>query len=92
VRTPDEIRRELDELAMRRTNLWQDDAGGNPSASTEIALLTARMDELWRELRESRLHVRHGSRETIIERARHHERRERDLRRTLEVVRATVAM
>jgi hypothetical protein len=81
MRTPAEIRNELEALAARRTEIWHGLAMGTREASAEIAELTQRIDELWIELRESKLLGRHGPRQEIIARARHLDRFERDYRR-----------
>jgi hypothetical protein len=78
VRTPSDIRAEIDDLAERRTELWADLAGGNRAVRDEIVALTDRINELWIALRESdRLH-RFGPREPIIRRAKAEERFERE--------------
>jgi hypothetical protein len=71
VRSPGNIRRELDALAARRTALW-DDLGAryDPEKTAEVARLGARMERLWLELRETRMRLRFGTPEAIRARAR----------------------
>jgi hypothetical protein len=81
VRTPSDIRAEIDDLSERRTELWQDLAAGDRTVREDVVALTDRIDELWIALRESdRLH-RFGPREPIIRRAKAEERFERESNR-----------
>lgn len=81
MRPAEQIRTELEELSARRADAWQRLSQGEADARKEIAFLTRRVDELWRELREATLARRYGPRERIIARARASERFERELRR-----------
>ena len=80
VRTPAEIRRDLEELTARRSALWHEESEGE-RRQAEIEALSAQIDRLWSELREARVTMRHGRREEIIRRARSEERINRDLDR-----------
>jgi hypothetical protein len=84
-----EIRRELEELSLQRTLLWEQ-LGSTRDRSTaiEVARLGARIEALWSEARRLKAEIRSGPRETILARARAHELLDRELakrlRRTLE--------
>lgn len=80
MRSLDDIRRELDEAAERRTALWKElAAGADPEKSAEIARLNELIEELWQEHRTARTRERFGDQREIIRRARADERLERDL-------------
>jgi hypothetical protein len=80
LRSPGEIRRELDSLAVRRSALWRGlGAGHDPGASSELSMLEARMSRLWRELRETRARIVFGPSEHIRARARMEIALEREL-------------
>lgn len=75
-----EIRRELDETAARRTELWHELSDGHDSSTAaEIARLTTRIEDLWEQLRQTRVRLRFGAPERILARARSEERIDRQL-------------
>jgi hypothetical protein len=79
MRNLDDIRRELDELAERRTRLWKElSAGADAEKSAEVAALNARIEALWNEARVTRNRLRFGDPDAIIARARADERLERE--------------
>jgi hypothetical protein len=79
VRTPDEIRSEIDRLAGRRASvLAKLAAEPDPGLTLERRQLDARIAALWDEQRMSRATIRFGSRATIVARARRAERILRD--------------
>ena len=85
VRTVGEIRRELDELATRRTALWEDLSAVHDSAkAADVAKLSDRIDRLWLEPREARVRHCFGPPDRILARARLDANVERLLRRAFE--------
>jgi hypothetical protein len=90
VRATSEIRDELDRATARRTELWARLARGRDDESAaEIELLSARVDELWQELRTTQVRERFGSPEPILQRADRDRRLERELNRLVEEAEAT---
>jgi hypothetical protein len=82
VRTNAEIRAELERASIERGQLWEDlSHGHDPEKSALAARLSARIADLWAELRGVNAQRRHGSSELIQARARAEERLERDTRR-----------
>jgi len=84
MRRIDQIKNEITELTDRRTRRWRELGKGEPATET-IAELTARIDELWDELRSTRVVAVHGSRDDIRRRA------DRERRMEIELARPTVA-
>lgn len=68
MRTIDQIKNEITELTERRTDLWRGLAHGEASAE-DVAELTAQIDELWNELRTTRVVAAYGSPDLIRRRA-----------------------
>lgn len=82
MRTPQEIRAELERAVDRRAELWHELGGGfDPAKSAEAARLSSRIEELWAEARAAQARGRFGSPELIQARARAEERLERESRR-----------
>jgi hypothetical protein len=82
VRTNAEIRAELERATVERTQLWEElSHGRDPEKSAIAARLSARIDDLWAELRAVNAARRHGTPDLIQARARAEERLERDTRR-----------
>jgi hypothetical protein len=80
MRTLNDIKRELDQAAERRTELWKQLAtGADEEKSAEIARLGVLIEALWQEARVAKNHLRFGDQDEIIRRARADERLERDL-------------
>jgi hypothetical protein len=85
VRTPADIRDELDGAIRRRAELWEQlGRGAGQAASIELARLNARIADLWDEFRTARVRHRFGSPEPILQRAERDKRLERELNRTIE--------
>jgi hypothetical protein len=79
VRTPGEIRSEIDRLASRRASVLAELAiEPDPALALERRTLDARIAALWDEQRMSRATIRFGARATIVARARRAERILRD--------------
>ena len=79
VRTPGEIRSEIDRLVGRRASMLAELAvEPDPALALERRQLDARIAALWDEQRMSRATIRFGSRATIVARARRAERILRD--------------
>ena len=76
--TIEAIHAEIDELSIRRANLWHDLPGRrDPAVAQEIKDLDARLEGLWHQHRAERARIRFGEREEIVRRARAEERLER---------------
>jgi hypothetical protein len=77
-----DIRRELDSAIEARAELWEDLSQGHDAAKVaEASRLSRRIDELWAEARSAKAHIRFGSAELILQRARAEDRLERESRR-----------
>ena len=75
MRTPREIKSEIDRLTERRSEVLHLLAEGfTTELSDEHQQLEERLAGLWDEHRHARVAFRHGDRDRIIERARHEER------------------
>jgi hypothetical protein len=84
MRSPSDIRRELDELMEQRTAMWKElslrhDAG----KAAECRRLAETIDELWLELRSSTVTLEFGPREHLLARARAEARLEEELNRRI---------
>jgi hypothetical protein len=75
MRTPLDIKQEIDRLSDRRSEVMRALAEGhNATLASEHASLEERIAELWDEQRAARATLRNGDRELIIQRARQEER------------------
>lgn len=84
MQSPADIRSHLTELSERRAALWKELAvSHDPVKAEECRRLSETIDELWLELRTSRLELRFGPREKLIARARATARLEDELNRRL---------
>ena len=82
MRTPDEIRTELEAASARRTEIWEGlSEGSDAEKAAEAAMLSDRIEALWSELRVAQAHARFGPAKDIIARARAEERLDRESRR-----------
>ena len=82
MRTPDEIRTELEAASARRTDVWEGlSEGSDAEKAAEAAALSRRIEELWNQLRIAQAHARFGPAKDIIARARAEERLDRESRR-----------
>jgi hypothetical protein len=78
MRTPEDIRIEIEELTAKRAELFHRLAGAHDAVlAAEHKALEERIAELWDEHRAARAQLRWGDRERIIKRARAEERLER---------------
>ncbi len=84
MRPIDEIKNDITELTERRTHLWRELASGESDAEM-VAQLTEQIDELWNELRATRVVAVHGSPDIIRRRA------DRERRIEIELDRNTAA-
>ncbi len=72
------IHHEIDELSVRRVELWHAlSAGRNPALMAEIKNIDERLTALWEAHRAERARIRFGERDVIVKRARAEERLER---------------
>jgi hypothetical protein len=84
MRTSAEIRRELAELADQRTEAWKElSVGHDPRKAEECRRLSEAMNDLWLELRHTRLEARFGPRDQLIAKARAEARLEDELNRRI---------
>ena len=75
MRTPKEIRQDIDRLSDQRADvLHRLSAGHNPELAAEHQRLENEIATLWDEQRHTRAMIRFGDRDAIIQRARHDER------------------
>jgi hypothetical protein len=75
MKTPDQIRAEIDRATERRAELWHSlSEGHDPELAAELHDLERRLARLWDEHRMVKARARFGDREEIIKRARHEER------------------
>jgi hypothetical protein len=75
MKTPNEIKAEIERESERRAELWHVLSTGHDAAVVaEIKELEQRIQRLWDEERAVRAHLRFGDRDEIIKRARHEER------------------
>lgn len=81
MRSIDQIKNEITELTERRTQLWRGASHDEVGVET-VAELTGRIDELWNELRSTRVVTVHGSPELIRRRADRERRMEIELDRS----------
>jgi hypothetical protein len=73
-----DVKRDIQRLTERRTELWQElGAGGGAEVRAELAELVAQVASLWDEQRQIRATIRFGDRDAILTRARTDERLER---------------
>ena len=81
MRSLNDIKRELDAAAARRSELWKrlSEIGADEATSTEVAELSERIESLYNEARIVRSRARFGEQEAIIARARAEERLDREL-------------
>jgi hypothetical protein len=78
VRTPEDIRLEIEELTAKRAELFHQLSGAHDAVlAAEHKALEERIADLWDEHRAARAQLRWGDRERIIKRARAEERLER---------------
>ena len=81
MRAIEQIRHELERTAQERQALRESRIGSDSADVAEHGrILDERVAELWAELRSAKAHVRSGSREAIVRRARTAERFNRDFR------------
>jgi hypothetical protein len=79
MRTPNDIRTELEKAVARRADLWEELGHGRDEAkATEAVRLSGLINDLWAELRTVKARARWGDPELIQRRARAEERLERD--------------
>ena len=82
MRTPTDIKLELDRATARRGELWKKLARERDGAeAAELARLNSRIPELWEELRIARTRTRFGPPEPILRRAEVDKRLEREIER-----------
>jgi len=82
MRTPNDIKLELDRATQRRSELWRALGRGHTAAEgAELARLNSRISDLWEELRIARTRQRFGPPEPILKRADREKRLERELER-----------
>jgi DNA-binding transcriptional MerR regulator len=75
MRTLTEIKKEIDSLSDRRSNVMRAlSEGFDAELQAEHQRLEERIAELWEEQRFARATLRHGDRDLIIQRARQEER------------------
>ena len=78
MRTPDDIRTEIEQLTAKRADLFHELSRGHDAGlAAEHEQLEERIAELWDEQRAARAQRRWGDRDRIIKRARAEERLER---------------
>jgi hypothetical protein len=78
MRTPEDIRTEIEELTAKRAELFHQLSGAHDAVlAAEHKALEERIADLWDEHRAARAQLRWGDRERIIKRARAEERLER---------------
>ena len=85
MRDVDEIRTEIAELTERRLALWGELGRGRACEDDGLTELTARIDELWNELRSTRVVSAHGEPDHIRRRADRERRMEIELDRIAEL-------
>ena len=84
MRTPADIRSELEHAVERRAELWDElSAGYDARRSAEAAALSKRIEELWAESRAARVRARFGPADEIIARAHAEDRLDRESERRL---------
>lgn len=83
MRPIEQIKSEITELTERRTALWAELGRGSAAGDADIAELTARIDELWDELRATKVVAANGSPDDIKRRADRERRMEIELDRGL---------
>lgn len=84
MRNPIDIRAELDRLAERRTELWKELALGHDAGKAdECRRISATIEGLWLELRDTTVRTRFGPRQRVIARARAEARLEEELNRRI---------
>jgi hypothetical protein len=82
VRRPDCVKRDIQSVSARRTELWRQLAQkGEKDRRAELHAVNTKLSELWLELRQVSARIRAGSPERIIASARRVERAEREQRR-----------
>ena len=70
-----EIKREIDRLSVRRSEVMRELSRGHDARlAAEHQDLEERIADLWDQRRQARAHVRFGDRDVIIQRARQDER------------------
>jgi hypothetical protein len=79
MRTPADIREELDRITEERAELWGDLSMQHDfEKSARAAELSDLIEDLWTELRRSQAHARFGPADEIIARARAEDRLDRE--------------
>lgn len=82
MRTPTDIRRDLDEATKRRAEIWEDLSDQHDAVkSAQAAELSELIEELWTELRRAQVHARFGPADEIIARAKAEDRLDRESER-----------
>lgn len=81
MRSIEQIKTEITTLTERRTELWTELGRGGAADNADIEALTAEIDELWDELRSTRVHAVHGPPDEIKRRADRERRMEIELKR-----------
>jgi hypothetical protein len=82
MRTPTDIRTELDRITEERAELWGDlSEQHDPEKSARAAELSQLIEDLWTELRWAQAHARFGPADEIIARARAEDRLDRESER-----------
>ena len=82
MRPIERIKSEITELTEQRTAMWGELSRGTAADNAAIAELTARIDELWNELRTTRVVAAYGLPDEIKRRADRERRMEIELNRT----------
>jgi hypothetical protein len=82
MRTPENIRVELDRITEERAELWGDLAENHDAdKSAKAAELSELIEDLWTELRQAQAHARFGPADEIIAKARAEDRLDRESER-----------
>jgi hypothetical protein len=82
MRTPENIRAELDRITEERAELWGDLAEHHDAVkSAKAAELSELIEDLWTELRQAQAHARFGPADEIIAKARAEDRLDRESER-----------
>ena len=82
MRTPTDIRNDLDQATERRAEIWEDLSEQHDAVkSVQAAELSELIEELWTELRRAQVHARFGPADEIIARARAEDRLDRESER-----------
>ena len=82
MRTPEDIRAELDRITEERAELWGDlSENHDADKSARAAELSELIEVLWTELRQAQAHARFGPADEIIAKARAEDRLDRESER-----------